>query len=283
MQNLPNPLTQQLDQVVAYIADCKARRLPYSVVAAYWHVGRLTVSNCPEPSQQATYLLRLAKRFETYPEAGMTPTRLRQCVRFFTAFPEWTSVHPELSWTHYQILQRLTTPEQRAYYSHTAAAHHWSTQQLRRQIQSQQYERIHAPSSYLPFIKDTYILEFTDLPTADKFSESTLENALIDKMQDFLLELGNGFSFVARQKMITTATGKRFYIDLVFYHIELRRFVLIDLKITPLGHADIGQMDMYVRLYENRYRQATDQPTIGVVLCPSKDPTIVQYSVISER
>lgn len=282
MQNMTNQHYRQLEKVVAYIDDCKTRRLPFSIVAAYWHVGRL-VNVALSESLATDFLEQLVAALQSYQAANLSRYRIRQCMRFYLAFPDWAEVYPELSWTHYTMLLRLPEAEQRNYYAKIAAKHHWTSAQLRRQIASKQYERTHARSNYLPLIKDNYILEFTELPSPLNFSERTLELALIDKLQDFLLELGNGFSFVARQKLITTETGKRLFIDLVFYHIELNCFVLIDLKITPLNHHDVGQMDMYVRLFEDRYRRKDDQPTIGIVLCPTIDPTIVKYSVIADQ
>lgn len=131
-------------------------------------------------------------------------------------------------------------------------------------------------------IKDPFVLEFLDLEPDRTFLEQELEVALLDKLQQFLMELGKGFAFVARQKRINTATGKNFFIDLVFYHFILKCFILIDLKAGELNHGDIGQMDMYVRLYEDKWRQPDDNPTLGLILCSEKDQTIVKYSLLQE-
>ena len=132
------------------------------------------------------------------------------------------------------------------------------------------------------FLKDPYILEFVQLKDNKTYLESELEETLIDKLNEFLLELGKGFAFIARQKRISTET-KHFYVDLVFYNYLLKCFVLIDLKVVELSHQDIGQMDMYVRLYEDKYKSEDDNPTIGLILCTDKDQTIVKYSVLNEN
>lgn len=180
-----------------------------------------------------------------------------------------------------------------------AADQNWSTRALERQINSLYYERLimskdkapvreemqekTAPLAPSPedFIKDPYVLEFLGLPDVHQFRESELEQAIVDKLQTFMLELGRGFAFVARQKRISTET-KDFFIDLVFYNYILKCFVLIDLKTGELTHQDIGQMDMYVRLYEDKLKGPDDNPTIGIILCTEKDATVVRYSVLKE-
>jgi predicted nuclease of restriction endonuclease-like (RecB) superfamily len=179
-----------------------------------------------------------------------------------------------------------------------AIENNWGTRALERQINSLYYERLLSSQEKEPVIaemhektkslqpedvlKDPYILEFLQLKENRKYLENELEQALIDKMNDFLLELGKGFAFVARQKRISTES-KYFYIDLVFYNYLLKCFVLIDLKSGELTHQDIGQMDMYVRLYEDKYKPEGDNPTIGLILCTKADETIVKYSVLNEN
>ena len=211
--------------------------------------------------------------------------------------PLFQVISPELSWTHYRSLLRIENPKAREFYMNEAVENGWGTRALDRQINSQYYERLHSSQDKKPVInemkvktaalqpedvlKDPYVLEFLQLKENKKYLESELEQALIDKMNDFLLELGKGFAFVARQKRISTET-KHFYIDLVFYSYLLKCFVLIDLKTGELTHQDIGQMDMYVRLYEDKYKPEGDNPTIGLILCTRKDETIVKYSVLKE-
>ena len=211
--------------------------------------------------------------------------------------PLFKIISPELSWTHYRSLLKVENPKAREFYIKEAAENGWGTRALDRQINSFYYERLLSSQDKKPVIdemqekiavlkpedvlKNPLILEFLDLKENKKYLESELEQALIDKMNEFLLELGKGFAFVARQKRISTES-KHFYIDLVFYNYLLKCFVLIDLKTKELTHQDIGQMDMYRRLYEDKYKSPDDNPTIGLILCAKKDETIVKYSVMDD-
>ncbi len=206
-------------------------------------------------------------------------------------------IDPTLSWTHYKLLIRVENPLAMEWYMREAAEQNWSTRALERQIHSLYYERLLAsqekkivmaeatekttevtqdPKEYL---KDPYVLEFLGMSNRNHFRESELEQAIIDRLQDFLMELGKGFAFVARQKRISTETSD-FYIDLVFYNYYLKCFILIDLKTGKLTHQDIGQMDMYVRMFDDLQKAKDDNPTVGLVLCTEKDETVVRYSVM---
>ena len=205
----------------------------------------------------------------------------------------------ELRWTHYRLLMRVENEKARAYYLKEAADQNWSTRALERQINSLYYERLLMSRKKVPvkaealentlaladrpedFIKDPYVLEFLNIPDNASFRETDLEQAIIGKLQAFILELGRGFAFVARQKRVSTETMD-FYIDLVFYNYILKCFVLIDLKTGPLTPQDIGQMDLYVRLFEDTVKGKGDNPTIGIVLCTDKDQTVVKYSVLKD-
>jgi len=216
---------------------------------------------------------------------------------FYLAFPIRDALRRELSWTHYRLLLRVDSAEARQWYAQEAAAQNWSTRTLERQIGSLYYERLLlsqdkaavraevqanlealAPSPRA-FVRDPVMLEFLGLPNTGRLLEATLETALMDKLQQFLMELGKGFAFVARQQRISTET-QDFYIDLVFYNYLLKCFVLIDLKTGPLTHQDVGQMDMYVRMYDELRRGEGDNPTVGILLCGSKDQSVVRYSVL---
>ena len=254
---------------------------------------------------------------------GFTEPNLWNFRQFYLCFPNWHTLcaeskadkkdsdgascpeilyalRRELTWTHYRLLMRVEKPEARAWYLNEAADQNWSTRTLERQINSLYYERLHMSRDKKPvikemqqktahlapeprdFIKDPYVLEFLGLKDNPDFRESDLEQAIIGKLQAFMLELGKGFAFVARQQRISTET-KDFFIDLVFYNYLLKCFVLIDLKTGELAHQDIGQMDMYVRLYEDKYKSPDDNPTIGIILCTDKDETVVKYSVLKEN
>ena len=205
----------------------------------------------------------------------------------------------ELSWTHYRLLLAVENSDARNYYMNEAADNNWSTRVLERQINSFYFERLLSSKnkkavidnankisikdkySILDFVKDPYVLEFLKIDSNATLYEQQLETELLNKLQHFLLELGKGFSFVSRQKRIT-ADGDHFYIDLVFCNYVLKCFVLIDLKTTKLTHQDIGQMDFYIRYYEDQIKQKEDNPTIGIILCSEKNETIAKYSVLNE-
>jgi len=216
----------------------------------------------------------------------------------------WNAFHnilrTELSWSHYKLLIRIENETSRNWYMNEAAEQNWSVRALQRQINTLYYERLLSSREKQPVVKeakekttalnlspenilkDPYILEFLELQDKSSFHESELEQALINKLQTFLLELGKGFAFVARQKRISTGS-KEFYIDLVFYNFYLKCFVLIDLKTRELTHEDIGKTDMYVRMFDDLQRQQDDNPTVGIILCTEKDETIVKYSVLKEN
>lgn len=209
------------------------------------------------------------------------------------------SFSPNLSWSHYRALMRVENRESREFYEREAIAGGWDKRTLERQIQSYYYERLQksrkpekmlAEGRCLPVpttsaaeeLKNPYVLEFLGLRDAAAFHESDLERAIITHLQRFLLELGNGFAFVARQKHIRIEEQDR-YIDLVFYHCRLKFYLLIDLKVGELTHADVGQMDGYVRMYDDLFAASDDNPTIGLILCTEKNETVARYSVLNDR
>jgi predicted nuclease of restriction endonuclease-like (RecB) superfamily len=230
---------------------------------------------------------------------GFDASNLRYMRLFYQAFPKCDALRHELSWTHYRVLTRVESEEARLWYMQEAAAQNWSSRALEWQISTLYYERLllsHdkaaveaearanlAPLERSPraFVRDPVMLEFLGLPNDGKLLESSLEQALMDKLQDFLLELGKGFAFVARQQRISTES-KDLYIDLVFYNYLLKCFVLIDLKTGELTHQDVGQMDMYVRMYDDLRRGESDNPTVGILLCGNKDQSVARYSVLHE-
>jgi predicted nuclease of restriction endonuclease-like (RecB) superfamily len=228
---------------------------------------------------------------------GNQSTEKIDAVRHFSEPMGNSILRKELTWTHYRLIIRLENPKAQLYYMHEAADNNWSTRVLERNINTFYYERIlstsnkqealkkaglydkHSPAD---FIKDPYMLEFLKIPQPHTVNERELEAALIENLKEFLMELGKGFAFVNRQFRINTET-KSFYIDLVFYNIILKCYVLIDLKTGELTHQDVGQMDMYVRMFDDLERSEADNPTIGIILCTSKDATIVKYSVLKDN
>ncbi|MBI2336845.1 MAG: DUF1016 domain-containing protein [Deltaproteobacteria bacterium] len=262
-------------------------------------------------------LMSLAEKLTQEFGEGYSLTNLKYFRQFYLAFPIGHSLsdqdsikqkghavsdqlkmpflRPELSWTHYRLLLKVEKEEARKYYLEEAIASNWSTRQLERQINSFYYERLlssknrtllkeetnklEIPACPEDLIKDPLVLEFLNVKRDAVLQEKDLESLLIGKLQDFLLELGRGFSFVGRQHRISADT-EHFYIDLVFYNYVLKCFILIDLKIGRLTHQDVGQMDFYVRYFEDKMRGKGDNPTIGIVLCSEKNETIVKYSML---
>jgi len=216
---------------------------------------------------------------------------------FYQAFSNCDALRHELTWTHYRQLLRIENIQAREWYMNEAAAENWSSRQLDRQISALYYERLilssekravikeaHGKMAKLEpehFIRNPYVLEFLNLKEYPSLHETRLEQSLMNNLQAFLLELGKGFSFVARQKRMRY-DEQDFYIDLVFYNYILKCFVLIDLKIGELSHQDVGQMDSYVRMYEDLFKGKDDNPTIGLILCSKRNETIAKYSVLKE-
>jgi len=272
-------------------------------VQTCWEIGRHIVEFEQGGQARAAYgkklLPKLAESLTREFGKGFDDRNLRNMRAFYQVFPIWHSVRTELSWTHYRTLLRVTSKEAREWYVNEAASQNWSARALDRQIGTLYYERLLLSGDKIgvaveadanisalqqtprEFVRDPVMLEFLGLPGTGKLLESKLEQALMDKLQAFLLELGKGFAFVARQQRISTET-QDFYIDLMFYNYLLKCFVLIDLKTGKLTHQDIGQMDMYVRMYDDLKRGEGDNPTVGILLCEHKDHSVVRYSVLHE-
>lgn len=270
-------------------------------VRTCWIVGRHIVEFEQGGQSRAAYgksvLAQVSAQLTAEFGKGFDASNLYKMSQFYRAFPNLDALRLNLSWTHYRLLLRVDSLEARLWYMDEASSQNWNTRALDRQIGTLYYERLLASkdrqsvrdeateklaemqSTPREFIRDPVMLEFLGLPGTGKLLESNLEHALIDNLQSFLLELGKGFAFVARQQRISTET-KDFYIDLVFYNYLLKCFVLFDLKTRELTHEDIGQMDMYVRLYDDQRRSPDDGPTVGIILCAQKDHTVVRYSVL---
>jgi predicted nuclease of restriction endonuclease-like (RecB) superfamily len=273
------------------------------MVMAYWRVGKRIVEEEQSGEKRAEYgaqlIEYLSKRLSKEFGKGFSNANIWNFRLFYLTFPENTILYAlrrELTWTHYRSIMRVQNPDARQYYIKEAADNNWNTRQLDRNINTLYYERLLSSkdtpteagqptaekTSPRDLIKDPYVLEFLDLPRPKEFSESELETAIISHLQEFLLEMGKGFAFVGRQYHMKTDT-KHFYIDLVFYNFILKCFVLIDLKLNELTHQDIGQMDMYVRMFESLHTSDNDNPTIGIVLCTEKDQAMVKYSILEEN
>nr|WP_296466326.1 PDDEXK nuclease domain-containing protein [uncultured Acetatifactor sp.] len=269
----------------------------FTMVEAYWNIGKSIIEE-QGGNDKAEYgaglLKELSKQMTHDFGKGFTVTNLKYMRQFYLTFPNGHALRDELSWTHYRLLMKVENGNAREFYMQEAVKAGWSTRQLERQINTFFYERLlssknkekvaaeiqtsEAAKTPEDIIRDPYVLEFLGLNPNDDFYESDLEQALITHLQKFLLELGRGFSFVARQKRITF-DGRHFWIDLVFYNYILKCFVLIDLKVGDLTHQDLGQMQMYVHYYEREQMNEGDNPPIGIVLCADKSESVVKYTL----
>ena len=257
----------------------------------YWEIGKLIIIDEQQGNVKAEYgkaiLKNLTHMLTLEFGKGFDERNLNNIRAFYVAFPIWNAVRTELSWTHYRIISRLETDTLRNQYTKLAVEGNWDTRSLQRNIKTKYVGRLleqEKNKTTIPenVIKDPYIFEFLGLPNDIKQTENSIESALINHLQQFIMELGKGYAFVARQQHIITDTSD-FYIDLVFYNYYLKCFVLIDLKTDKLSHSDIGQIDMYVRMYNDLKKSNDDNPTIGIILCTEKDETIVKNSVLTEN
>ena len=280
------------------------------MVELYYEIGHmiheLIEEHHFEASQNAivkAFSIKLTKAFGK----GFTVSNLKAMKKFYLTYSstghtmcdQYHILWKQLSWSHNRLIMNIDDRKRRDFYLKECIKSNWSVRQLERQINSFYYERLLSTSDKYKnqvkkeinkleknekineFIKDPYVLEFLDIKDK-RFLEKDLESNILEHLQEFLLELGRGFSFISRQKRIDV-DGDNFYIDLVFYNFTLKCFVLIDLKLGKLTHQDIGQMDFYVRYYDNEIRNIDDNPTIGIILCTSKKDTIVKYSVINDN
>ncbi len=286
----------------------KARTEAYTavntaMVHTYWNIGKRIVEEEQKGKERAEYGQKLIKNLSIALNAefgkGFSVANLWNFRQFYQTFQETEKLYTlciELSWSHIRLVMRLDKHEVREYYLKEIKASNWSVRQIQRNINSHYYERVLSSSTikdeYSPasqddrqtvrdFVKDPYVLEFLELPENNELKESSMERSIISNFQEFLLEFGKGFSFVGRQFRISTETS-HFYIDLVFYNYLLKCFVIIDLKTTKLTYQDIGQMDMYIRMFDDLKRGKDDNPTIGIILCNDKEETVVKYSVLKE-
>ncbi|MCT3662397.1 DUF1016 domain-containing protein [Elizabethkingia anophelis] len=299
---------------LAYISEIRnilaqARMKAYQsvnsvMVEAYWLIGKRIVEEEQNGKKRAEYgeaLLKnlsvaLTKEFGK----GFSSSNLRNFRQFYLTYsdPEICyTLCSKLTWSHNRLIMRIDSNAARNYYLKEASEQNWNVRVLERHINTFYYERLLSTQNKeetvqystgqnndlaRDFIKDPYVFEFLNIPEPISASENDIEAALIGNLQQFLLELGKGFSFIGRQFRISTETS-HFYIDLVFYNYILKCFVLFDLKIAKLTHQDAGQMDMYIRMFDDLKKQPEDNPTIGIILCTEKDETVVKYSILNEH
>lgn len=299
LHTLAEAITWQIEQARSQVRQS----VNSAMVQSYWQIGRLIVDHEQQGESRAAYgkqqLQQLSAQLSERLGKGFDVGNLRNMRQFYLTFPIYDAVRSELSWTHYRALMRIDNPAARDWYLHEAISQSWSARALERQISVLYYERLLASQdktlveqeakaniqplaqSAKDYLRDPYVLDFLNLQDKS-YQETELEQAIISNLQQFLLELGKGFAFVERQQRIRF-DDEDFYIDLVFYNFKLKCFLLVDLKLGKLKHQDIGQMDTYVRLYDEQRKGQDDNPTIGLVLCSEKSEAVVKYSVLAEQ
>ena len=295
-------LFAEIRQILIGARQTAYKAVNFAMVTAYWNIGRLIVEDEQQGSTRAEYgkavLADLSVRLTEEFGKGFTEANLRNMRQFYQYFPNCYALRSELTWTHYRLLIRVQDEGARQWYMNEAAEQTWSSRQLDRQISVLYYERLLASKDTRPvreeaaqnlslitpqeFIHDPYVLEFLNLKDYPALRETDIEKTLISNLQEFLLELGKGFCFVARQKRMRYEE-EDFYVDLVFYHSILKCHVLIDLKLGKLSHQDVGQMDSYIRMFDDLYKHPDDNPTLGLILCSDKNEAVVKYSVLAEH
>lgn len=303
---LPPELYQQIHGILHAARQQSYRAVNTAMVEAYWQIGRRIVEHEQGGEARAAYgqgvLAALAARLTEDFGKGFTSANLRNFRQFYLTFTDEQiryALRSNLTWTHLRQLMRIDNLDARNWYMNEASQQGWSARALDRQMSTLYYERLlssqdkaalqqeassliaaQTPADPRDFIRDPYILEFIDAQPGATLFESELETGLIQQLQAFLLELGKGFAFVARQKHLRVENEDCF-IDLVFYNYLLKCFVLIDLKIGKLAHQDVGQMDMYVRVFEEQYRAEGDNPTLGLILCSERNEAVAKYSLLA--
>lgn len=300
------PYSDLIESISALIEQARVEvryAVNQAMVQSYWQIGKMIVEHEQQGQERAEYgaqqlkqiSVALTERFGK----GFGVGNLRNMRQFYFSFPNHHALRSELSWTHYRALIRVENPGARDWYLKESINQSWSARALERQISKLYYERLLASKDRAvveaeaqaqteslaegikDYLRDPYVLDFLNLQ--DKtYRESDLEQAIISNIQQFLLELGKGFAFVERQQRIRF-DDEDFYIDLVFYNFKLKCFLLVDLKLGKLKHQDVGQMDTYVRLYDEQHKGDDDNPTIGLVLCSEKSEAVVKYSVLADQ
>ncbi len=294
---------QDIKQILAQARQKSYQAINSAMVEAYWKIGEKIVLEEQQGKDRAEYGKQIIKTISNSLTQefgkGFSERNIRKYRQFYLTFPSlenWPTLSTKLQWSHFEIVMRVPDENARIYYLNEAAQNTWSIRTLDRNISTLYYQRLlssqnketiekeaeNKPNEIFDFIKNPTVLEFLNLPTSYSYTEAELEKALIDNLQKFILELGKGFAFVERQQHIKTDTAD-FYIDLVFYNYILKCFVILELKTHTVTHQDIGQLDMYVRMYNDIKKQENDQPTIGILLCTETDKTIAKYSVLSDN
>ena len=291
-------LYNEVREIIASARQSAVRSVDFYRVQMYWNIGKRILETEQEGKERAeygTYLLKnLAKKLEPEYGSGFPVRQLERSRQFYKMYPIATALRTQFNWTQYKLLLAISDDYKREYYELEAVNNGWTAREMERQINSQLYERLllsndkesvlavarkeRIPQQPQEIIKDPMVLEFLGLERKSSYYEKDLEQALITHLQKFLLELGNGFTFVARQKRILIEDDE-FFADLVFYNRLLRCFVVIELKTEKLTHQDLGQLQMYVNYYDRVEKLPDENPTIGILLCTAKNDTVVKMSL----
>lgn len=295
---LQKQLINQIKDIVSNAQQKAVRSINTERVAMYWQIGKTIFEEEQQGKDRATYGTFLIKSIssELKPLLGsaFSSRQLYRYVQFYRTFPNMSALRTQFSWTHYKTLISIDNQDKRTFYIAEASKNNWSARQLERQVNSQLFERLLisndlqsvlavaqqeiSPQKPTEIVKDPMVLEFLGLKRETSYYEKDLETAIITHLQEFILELGNGFSFVARQKRIHI-DGDEYFIDLVFYNRLLQCFVIIEIKTNKLTHQDLGQLQMYVNYYDRVEKQNFENPTIGILLCTDKNDAMVKISL----
>ena len=296
--NIRRNLLPEIYALIAASKEAAIRSVDHQRVRLYWTLGQKIFEEeqgAMDRAQYGTYLIRtLAKELQPEYGSGFSVRQLERYRQFYRTFPIASALRTQLSWTHYKLLISIDQEAKREFYLSETEKNNWAARQLERQINSQLFERLllskdleavlavarneKQPSDAKDIIKDPMVLEFLGLKKESAYYERDLESTLITHLQEFMLELGNGFSFVARQKRIHL-DGDEFFVDLVFYNRLLQCFVLVEIKTAKLTHQNLGQLQMYVNYYDRVERQSFENQTIGILLCADKNDAVVKFSL----
>lgn len=291
-------IIHQIQSIIANAKEKAVRSVDTERVLMYWQIGKVIFEEEQAGKERADYgrylIKSISEVFQPQFGSGFSIRQLERYRQFFRMFSNASALRTHLSWTHYKLMLSIDNQDKREFYLAETTKNNWTARQLERQINSQLFERLllsndvqavlevaraeKVPSQAQEIIKDPMVLEFLGLKREAAYYEQDFEVAIITHLQDFLLEMGNGFSFVARQKRIHL-DGDEFFIDLVFYNRLLQCFVLIEIKTNKLTHQDIGQMQMYVNYFDRFEKQDFENPTIGILLCADKNDAVVKITL----
>jgi predicted nuclease of restriction endonuclease-like (RecB) superfamily len=294
--HLKKELLQQIQSIITYSKERAVCSVETERMLMYWKIGKVIFEEEQSGKDRAGYgdylIKSISDEFQPQLGTGFSIRQLERNRQFYRAFPIASALRTQFTWTHYKILISIDNQDKKDFYIAEAEKNNWSARQLERQVNSQLFERLllsndiesvlaraeKQPTEPTQIIKDPMVLEFLGLKIETAYYEKDLETDILTHLQDFLLEIGNGFSFVARQKRIHI-DGDEFFIDLVFYNRLLQCFVIIEIKTTKLSHQDMGQLQMYVNYYDRFEKQNFENPTIGILLCTDKNDAVVKISL----